>query len=298
MTERCVERFVDHNGIRLRVEESGAVDGAPGKVVVLAHGFPELAYSWRHQIPALAAAGYHVLAPDQRGYGGSSRPEAVEDYDIHALTGDLVALLDDVGAHWGVLIGHDWGATVAWNAAQLHSDRVAAVAGLSVPPVPRSRIPPTEAFRKFGDDFYILRYQEPGLADAELGADPLATMHAMFAGDSRAPLPDWISADELDHYAEQFSRTGFTGGLNWYRNFDRNWRTTAHLRGPSIAVPALFIGGRTDPALAFLRTDRAREVVCGPYREEWIDGAGHWLQQDSAARVNDILLEFLAAVPW
>jgi pimeloyl-ACP methyl ester carboxylesterase len=292
------ERFVEHNGIRLRVAEAGAGDRDPGRVVVLAHGFPELAYSWRHQIPVLAGAGYHVLAPDQRGYGGSSCPEAVEDYDIHALTGDLVALLDDVGARRGVLIGHDWGATVAWNAAPLHPDRVAAVAGLSVPPVPRPRVPPTEAFRKFGDDFYILRFQEPGPVDAEFGADPLATMRAMYAGDDRAPLPDWISADELHHYADQFSRTGFTGGLNWYRNFDRNWRMTAQLPVPSIAVPALFIGGRADPALAFLRTDRAHEVVCGPYREEWIDGAGHWLQQDSAERVNDILLDFLGGLSW
>jgi pimeloyl-ACP methyl ester carboxylesterase len=292
------QRFVDHNGIRLRVTEAGAGDRGPGKVVVLAHGFPELAFSWRHQIPALAAAGYHVLAPDQRGYGGSSRPAAVEAYDIHALTGDLVALLDDVGCRRGVLIGHDWGATVVWSAAQLHPGRVAAVAGLSVPPIPRPRVPPTEAFRKFGDDFYILRYQQPGLADAELAADPSVTMHAVFAGGADAPLPDWISTDELGHYAAEFARTGFTGGLNWYRNFDRNWATTAHPPVPPITVPALFIGGRADPLLAFLRTDRAREVVSGPYREEWIEAGGHWLQQDSAERVNTILLDFLDGLRW
>ncbi len=292
------DRIVERNGIRLRVTEAGVGGPTPGRVVVLAHGFPELAFSWRHQIPALAAAGYHVLAPDQRGYGGSSRPEAVEDYDIHALTADLVALLDDVGADRGVFVGHDWGASVVWNTAQLHPDRVLAVAGLSVPPIPRPRMPPTEAFRKFGDDFYILRYQKPGLADAELGADPLATMRTLFAGDAHAPLPDWIGADELRHYAAEFTRTGFTGGLNWYRNFDRNWESTAHPPAPTITVPALFIGGRADPFLQFFRTDRAREVVSGPYREEWLDGAGHWLQQDSVQRVNGILLDFLGGLHW
>ena len=292
------DRIVERNGIRLRVTEAGVGGPTPGRVVVLAHGFPELAFSWRHQIPALAAAGYHVLAPDQRGYGGSSRPEAVEDYDIHALTADLVALLDDVGADRGVFVGHDWGASVVWNTAQLHPDRVLAVAGLSVPPIPRPRMPPTEAFRKFGDDFYILRYQKPGPADAELGADPLATMRTLFAGDAHAPLPNWIGADELRHYADEFTRTGFTGGLNWYRNFDRNWESTAHPPAPTITVPALFIGGRADPFLQFFRTDRAREVVSGPYREEWLDGAGHWLQQDSVQGVNGILLDFLGGLHW
>ena len=290
--------MVERNGIRLRVTEAGVGGPTPGRVVVLAHGFPELAFSWRHQIPALAAAGYHVLAPDQRGYGGSSRPEAVEDYDIHALSADLVALLDDVGADRGVFVGHDWGASVVWNTAQLHPDRVLAVAGLSVPPIPRPRMPPTEAFRKFGDDFYILRYQKPGPADAELGADPLATMRTLFAGDAHAPLPNWIGADELRHYADEFTSTGFTGGLNWYRNFDRNWESTAHPPAPTITVPALFIGGRADPFLQFFRTDRAREVVSGPYREEWLDGAGHWLQQDSVQGVNGILLDFLGGLHW
>jgi len=278
--------------VRLAVTRAGRPD-AP--VVVLAHGFPELAYTWRHQIPVLAAAGYQVLAPDQRGYGRSSCPADVAAYDIHALTGDLVALLDSVGAERAVFVGHDWGATVVWNVAQLHPDRVAAVAGLSVPPVPRPRTRPTEAFGKFGDDFYILRFQEPGVADAELGADPRATLHALLAGAPDAPLPDWLSAADLDFYASEFTRTGFTGGLNWYRNMDRNWATT---EPTTIAVPALFIGGRADPVLGFTRTDRAREVVTGPYREEWLDGAGHWIPQDHAADVNRILLEFLDFCGW
>ena len=292
--------------------------GAP--TVILAHGFPELAYSWRHQLPALAEAGYHVLAPDQRGYGGSSRPDAIEAYDIHELTADLVGLLDDVGAERAVWVGHDWGATVVWNAPLLHPDRVAAVAALSVPPVPRAQRPPTQALRnRFGENFfYMLYFQEPGVADAELDGDPARTMRRLMSGlrasddpsaamrmvaagtegfIDRLPepdrLPDWIGRDELDHYVDEFSRTGFTGGLNWYRNFDRNWETTPELANAKIAVPCLFIGGTADPVLAFTRADRASEVVCGPYRQVMIDGAGHWLQQERPDEVNAALLEFL-----
>ena len=292
------ERFVDTDGVRLRVVEAGE-RGAP--LIVLAHGFPELAYSWRHQIPVLADAGYHVLAPDQRGYGGSSRPEAVEDYDIHALTGDLVALLDsDVGGgvEQAVFIGHDWGAMVVWHTALLHPDRVRAVAGLSVPPIPRARSRPTERWReKFGADFYMLRFQEPGLADAEMEADVAVTMRGMFAGlvAGDAPLPDWISSDEFDHYVSEFGRTGFTGALNWYRNYDRNWASTPQLAGAQTTVPALFVGGTADPVGPTMNPARAREVVAGPYTEEWIDGAGHWVQQERPDEVNRILLAFLRA---
>jgi pimeloyl-ACP methyl ester carboxylesterase len=288
----AVQRLVDIPGspdVRLRVTEAGQ----PGNpVVVLAHGFPELAYSWRHQIGPLASAGYHVLVPDQRGYGGSSCPGPVSDYDIVALTGDLVALLDDAGADRAAFIGHDWGATVVWNAALLHPDRVSAVAGLSVPPVPRPRTRPTEAFAKFGADFYMLRFQTPGVADTELGADPAATMRSLFA-EGRPELPAWITPAELDRYVAEFTATGFTGGLNWYRNLDRNWELTADLVDRRITVPALFIAGTADPVLTFTRADRFAEVVSGPYRQEMIDGAGHWVQQDSAAEVNRILLEFL-----
>jgi pimeloyl-ACP methyl ester carboxylesterase len=303
--------------VRLRVVEAGE-PGAP--VVVLAHGFPELAYSWRHQIPSLAAAGYKVLAPDQRGYGGSSRPEAIEAYDIAALTADIVGLLDEVDAARAVWVGHDWGAPVVWGAAQLHPDRVAAAVGLSVPPTPRSQVPPTQAFRKiFGDHFfYMLYFQEPGVADAELNADPAKTIRRMIGGlrdgDDRAAalrmarpgpegfverlpepngLPDWISTDELDHYIGEFSRTGFTGGLNWYRNLDRNWEILADPVSATITVPALFIAGTADPVLGFMRRDRASEVVTGPYREVMIDGAGHWLQQERPDEVNTALLDFL-----
>ncbi|CDO91140.1 EphA [Mycobacterium triplex] len=311
------ERLVETNGVRLRVVEAGD-PGAP--VVVLAHGFPELAYSWRHQIPVLASAGYHVLAPDQRGYGGSSRPEAIDAYNIRQLTADIVGLLDDVGAERAVWIGHDWGAPVVWHAPLLHPDRVAAVAALSVPATPRSHVAPTQAWRKtFGENFfYILYFQEPGVADAELNGDPARAIRRLMGGlradgdkaagmrmlapgpegfIDRLPepdaLPEWISQDELDHYIAEFSRTGFTGGLNWYRNFDRNWEITADLADAKISVPCLFVGGTADPVLAFTRADRAAEIVSGPYRQVMIDGAGHWLQQERPDEVNTVLLEFL-----
>lgn len=294
------ERIVEINGVALRVIEAGE-RGAP--LVVLAHGFPELAYSWRHQIPALAQAGYHVLAPDQRGYGGSTRPDAVEDYDIHALTGDLVALLDSEaggGVERAAFIGHDWGAMVVWHTALLHPTRVAAVAGLSVPPIPRARSRPTQRWReKFGEDFYMLRFQEPGVADAEMAADVAATMRGMFAGlisGDDAALPDWISAGEFEHYVTEFSRTGFTGALNWYRNYDRNWETTAQLAGAQTTAPALFVGGTADPVGPTMNPARAREVVAGPYTEEWIEGAGHWVQQERPDDINRILLAFLHEV--
>jgi pimeloyl-ACP methyl ester carboxylesterase len=303
------ERLVETNGVELRVIEAGE-RGAP--VVILAHGFPELAYSWRHQIPALAAAGYHVLAPDQRGYGGSSKPAAIEDYDIAALTGDLIGLLDDVGAERAVFVGHDWGANVVWAAPLLHTGRVAGVVGVSVPPIPRPRVPPTQAFKRiFGDNFfYILYFQEPGPADAALGGDPATTMRRLFTDSATAlagpaaevadskPLPAWISEQEVDHYVAEFSRTGFTGPLNWYRNIDRNWQLTATTPARTIAAPALFIGGTEDPVLRFTRRDRAKEVVSGPYREVMIDGAGHWIQQERPAEVNGVLIDFLSGHQW
>ena len=314
--------FFDVNGVRLRVVDAGPEDGP---VVVLAHGFPELAFSWRHQIPALAAAGYRVLAPDQRGYGGSSRPADVTAYDITELTGDLVGLIDAVGAERAAVVGHDWGATVAWSVPLFHPERVAAVAGLSVPPVPRPQTPPTHAYRRiFGDNFfYVLYFQQPGLADAEMAADPRKAMLRMLGG-MRAPtdeasalrmlapgpqgfierldepdhLPAWLTETELDYYAAEFSRTGFTGALNWYRNFDRNWELTAHPVAETISVPGLFVGGTADPVLAFTRTDRAREVAKGPYRQVMLDGAGHWIQQERPAEITGELLSFLSESRW
>nr|WP_199177956.1 alpha/beta hydrolase [Mycobacterium sp. QGD 101] len=301
------ERLVDTNGVQLHVTEAGD-RGAP--VVVLAHGFPELAYSWRHQIQVLADAGYHVLAPNQRGYGRSSAPEDVEAYNIVELTGDIAGLLDDAGAEKAVIVGHDFGAVVAWNMPLLHPDRVAAVVGMSVPPVPRPPAPPVQIWKQiFGDNFfYILHFQEPGVADAELGEDPAFTMQLVFADTGTAlagpdarpaeppPLPDWMTKEELDHYITEFSRTGFTGALNWYRNFDRNWELTENTPAATITAPSLLIAGTADPFFAFIPRDRVSDVVTGEYREVLIDGAGHWIQQERAEDVNKLLLEFLAGL--
>ena len=312
------ERIVAVNGIELRVAERGE-----GPLVILAHGFPELAYSWRHQLPSLADAGYRAVAPDQRGYGGSTRPDAIEDYDILHLTGDLIALLDELGEERAVFVGHDWGSMVVWQLALLHPERVAGVVGMSVPFLPRGAMPPVQLMRKaFADNFfYIVYFQEPGVADADLARDPATTMRRMLAGLSANPgeqglsglaapngagfvdrlpepasLPDWLTQEELDHYTAEFTRTGFTGGINWYRNFDRNWELTPQLAGAKVTVPSLFIGGALDPVLVmsppgimdgWLEDHRGTVIV---------DGAGHWVQQEKPAEVNDALVAFLAGI--
>jgi len=312
------ERTVVTPGAELHVLDAGA-----GPLVVLAHGFPELSYSWRHQVPALAEAGYRVLAPDQRGYGRSSRPERVEDYDILALTGDLIALLDDLGEEQAVFVGHDWGSMVVWQTALLHPERVAGVVGMSVPFLPRAPMPPIQLLRQLLGDafFYILYFQEPGVADAELGADPARTMRRMLAGAilpedgavdpsfmapdgrgfvDRMPepdgLPDWLTQGELDHYIEEFSRTGFTGGINWYRNFDRNWELAEALADAHVTVPSLFIGGALDPVLVMSPPGVGEPWLDRHQGDVVIDGAGHWVQQDSPGAVNAALLDFLSTL--
>jgi len=312
------ERTISTNGVDLHVVEAGD-QGAP--VVLLCHGFPELAYSWRHQMPVLAEAGYHVLAPDQRGYGRSSRPEQIEDYDIVNLTADACGVLDAVGAESAVFVGHDWGSMVVWQSALLHPERVRAVCGMSVPFAPRGPMPPTELMKMaFGDGFfYILYFQEPGVADANLGADPARTMRGMLAGlevpegqalDASAlaqpsgagfverlpqpsTLPAWLSQEELDHYVAEFTRTGFTGGINWYRNFDRNWKATEHLAGAHVTQPSLFIGGKLDPVLLMAPPTVGHDFLDDHRGDVLIDGAGHWVQQEKPAEVNEALLTWL-----
>jgi pimeloyl-ACP methyl ester carboxylesterase len=314
-TTRTVSR---PGGVELSVTEAGPADGP---LVVLAHGFPELAWSWRHQVPALAEAGYHVLAPDQRGYGRSTQPADVEAYDIAHLTDDLVALIDDAGRERAAIVGHDWGSMVVWGTAQRHPGRVAGVVGMSVPFVPRGDHPPTSAMRHLLGDafFYMLYFQEPGVADADLDADPERTMRgmllgmspearatldpaAMFANDGRGfvdrlpqveGVPGWITEEEVRHYVEEFRRTGFTGGINWYRNLDRNWELMEPYAGQEVQPPARFVGGAEDPVLmmtppavqdGWLADDRGTVIV---------PGAGHWVQQEKPAEVNTTLLEFL-----
>jgi pimeloyl-ACP methyl ester carboxylesterase len=315
------ERRVSTNGIELHLVEAGPDDGPP---VVLCHGFPELAYSWRHQIPALADAGYHVLAPDQRGYGDSDRPEAIEDYDIRHLTDDLLGLLDDIGAEKAVFVGHDWGSMVVGQMALLHPERVAGVVAMSVPLLPHGPMGPVTLMRNlFGDSFfYILYFQEPGVADADLGADAGETMTRMLAGLSlssddpadiaglanseglgfvdRLPkpsaLPDWLSQAELDHYIEVFSRTGFTGGINWYRNMDRNWEITPELEDVHVTVPSAFITGSADPVNLMSPAAIMDGHALDHRGNTIVEGAGHWVQQEAADEVNAALLTFLGSL--
>ena len=315
MTIAPTERTVETDGASIHL-----IDAGEGPVVVLSHGFPELGYSWRHQVPALAEAGYRVLVPDQRGYGRSSRPEATEDYDITHLTGDLLALLDDVGAERATFVGHDWGAMVVWSLALLAPERVDGVVGMSVPFVPRSPAPPITILRNlFGEAFfYMLHFQEPGVAEADLGRDPATTMRRMlcatgpeegapidpsvFAPDGRGfvdripesdGLPDWLTQDELDHYVAEFTRTGFRGPVSWYRNLDRNWELTAHVADADVAVPSLFIGGSRDPVLVMTPPTVGADRLTDHRGDVIVDGAGHWVQQQAPDAVNAALLDFL-----
>lgn len=319
MTDAVVdtrERDIETNGVRLRTLEAGT----PGQpVVVLAHGFPELAYSWRHQVPALAAAGYHVIAPNQRGYPGSDAPQDIDEYNIEALADDLLGILDDVGADKATFVGHDWGAAVTWHVALAVPERVEGVVGMSVPFTRRSKVSPTQAWKQlFGDNFfYMLYFQQPGVADAELARDPATTMRRMLAGmsgiDGRkmmAPsgdgfldrlgdpdeLPSWLGQDELDYYTSEFTRSGFTGPLNWYRNFDRNWALTERLSGANVAVPSLFIAGAADPVLGFTNAEASLKYRTDNRGDVIIDGAGHWIQQERPQEVNTAVLEFLRQV--
>lgn len=303
------------DGVTLRTYQAG--EGYP---VVLLHGFPELAYSWRHQLPFLAAHGYRAIAPDQRGYGGSGRPEPIEAYDLDHLAGDVIGLLDALDQPEAVVIGHDWGAPVAWHTALSYPGRIRGVGSLSVPHAQRGNRRPLESMRALaGPDhiFYIDYFQQPGVADAELAADvrgnilgfmwcisgdapPEERFRPIRNGarfvDSFAPpdrLPPWLGEDELNVYVEAFRRTGFTGGLNWYRNVDRNWERSERLAGARVEQPALFVTGSEDPARNPAAMERLPEVVPNLLVNEVLPGCGHWTQQESPDEVNRLLLEFL-----
>ena len=295
------ERLLATNGIELSVLDEGS-----GPPVVLCHGFPELAYSWRHQVPALVSAGYRVLAPDMRGYGRSSTPAEVEAYDIASLCGDLCGLLDAVGEQSAIFVGHDWGASVVWSLATLHPERVRAVAGLSVPFVPRAPAPPIPIMRAhLGEDFYIVWFQQPGIADAALASDVRRTLTtsrqwtAQWAEEDpvRPPRrPDWLSEEELNVYVETFERTGFTGGLNWYRNIDRNWGLTASVAERRVEQPAFFLTGELDLVRGFMPAEAMSGWVTDLRAQVVIPGAGHWVQQQAPEEVNAALLGFLDAL--
>jgi pimeloyl-ACP methyl ester carboxylesterase len=328
-TNGIAHRMIEANGVRLHVAEQG-----DGPLVVLCHGFPESWYSWRHQLAALSAAGYHAVAPDMRGYGQSDRPEAIDQYTVLHLVGDMVGLLDALGAEQAVIAGHDWGAPVAWHAALLRPDRFRAVIALSVPYRPRSRAAPTTVMPQRDDAlFYQLYFQTPGVAEAEFERDPretiLKTLYAA-SGDlprpppgsgsgpavaaagvgmvprdggflSRMPrpavLPAWLSEADVDFYAGEFARTGFRGGLNWYRNIDRNWELIAPFAGAKVSVPALYVAGDRDVVVAFPGADKAIAGMSNHVPQLrgtiMLPGCGHWTQQERPREVNAAMIDFL-----
>ena len=314
------ERDIQSNGLNMHIAEAGE-----GPLVVLCHGFPESWYSWRHQLRALSDAGYHVVAPDQRGYGGTDAPPNIDEYTIFHLVGDIVGLVNALGESQAVVVGHDWGSPVAWNCASLRPDVFRAVASLSVPIGPRGSTPPLVSLKElFGDRFfYQLYFQTPGVAEHELQNDIPKTMRKMLFGASGAvnrgnmleqrsdpapdtafmlermpdpgdDLPDWLTAEDIDYYASQFQKAGFRGGLNWYRNIDRNWELSGSLQGLKINQPAYFMTGTRDVvpysenALAAMKT-----VLTNLVDAVVLPDIGHWTQQEAPEAVNEGLIQFL-----
>ncbi len=311
-------REVDAGGLRTHIAEQGV-----GELVLLLHGFPETSYSWRHQFDELAGAGYRVVAPDLRGFGRTERPADVGRYTMLELVGDVVALIDALGERQAVVVGHDMGAVLAWYTALLRPDRVRAVGGIGVLPWPAAAPSPLTVFRQmFGDGFYHLYFQQPGVADAELAHDPTRTLRQMLYSGSadgpRAPLvvppgggfldtgtdpevlPPWLTEADVAAYVADFAVTGFTGGLNWYRNLDRNQELLKPWRGATITPPSLYVGGELDPVVDFARAADLRDQPGGMLPNlrsiVKIPHCGHWTQQERPAEVNAALIEFLKSL--
>jgi pimeloyl-ACP methyl ester carboxylesterase len=311
--------MIDVNGIRLHIAEQGE-----GPLVVLLHGFPESWHSWRHQFGPLAEAGFRVVAPDQRGYGGSDHPEDVAAYSILHLVGDVIGLIHALGEERAFVVGHDWGAPVAWHTALLRPDVVRGVAGLSVPPPFRGNRPPLRTMReRFEGRFYWNYFEQPGVAEAEFTADTRTTLRKLlYSASGDAPgagrpeqaladlergwladapdpevLPAWLTEEDLDLLTESFAR-GFTGALNWYRNLDRNWELTAPWDGAVVSPPALYVYGDRDLVPAFPGTpeliEKLPESMPDLRRKPLVlPGCGHWTQQERPDEVNEALLDFL-----
>lgn len=316
------ERTVESHGLRMHVLEAG--EGDP---VLLCHGFPDVAWGWRHQIRALADAGYRVIAPDQRGYADSDAPEAVEAYTIHHLAGDLTGLLDTLRIEQAVFVGHDWGGDVVWKTALLAPHRVKAVVGVNTPYFPRSPAPPVSIMRRRaeaeGKFHYMVYFQEPGVAEAELERDVERTLRGFFqpppdheamreAKKSRrgelagsggglldrmpdAPVGDFLDPEDFEVYLRKFRKSGFRGPLNWYRNLDRNWELTAYLDGAKIRQPALMITAERDLFLPPAAAEGMERWVPNLETVE-IQGSGHWTPQEKPNEVNGQLLRFLAEI--
>ena len=320
-------RTVETNGIRMHVAEQGE-----GPLVLLCHGFPESWYSWRHQLEALAAAGFHAVAPDMRGYGQTDQPAAIDQYTLLHLVGDMVGLVDTLGGGPAVIAGHDWGAPVAWHAALLRPDRFRAVIGLSVPYRPRGSVRPTTAMPQTDDAiFYQLYFQAPGVAEAELSRDVRSSIRRILfsgSGEGRrahaglgnpaavgmvprgggflrhtaepATPPSWLTEADVDFYAGEFNRAGFRGGLNWYRNIDRNWELMAPYAGARVTVPALYVAGDQDLVVHVRGMDQLlpnlKKFVPELRQTIMLPGCGHWTQQERPKEVNDAILAFLTTL--
>lgn len=310
-------RTVETNGIQMHIAEAGK-----GPLVILCHGFPESWYSWRHQLPALADAGYHAVAPDQRGYGQTDAPEPIEQYSQLHLVGDIVGLVSALGADSAVIAGHDWGAPVAWNAAMWRPDVFRAVIALSVPASDRGPMRPTALLKqRFGDEFfYMLYFQTPGVAEHELQKDVRRSLRmflysASGSGPERAfqrlskgadfldqledaeKLPDWLTEEDLEFFTQEFVRKGFRGGLNWYRNIDRTWELSAAFQGKKIEQPALFLSGDRD----LIRGNpdyeaQMRAIVPNLRGVVILPGIGHWTQQEAPDAVNRAMVDFLRSL--
>ena len=319
----AVHRSVHAPGGRIHLVERGT-----GPLVLLVHGFPESWYSWRHQLPALAAAGYRAVAVDVRGYGRSAKPTAVDAYRMLDLVEDNVAVVHALGEESAVVVGHDWGAAIAANSALLKPDVFRAVGLLSVPYAPRGGPRPSDLFARMGGaegEFYVSYFQEPGRAEAEIEPDVrgwLAGFYAALSADTmpppgapaphfvskggtlrdrfpRGPLPGWLGGLELDFYAGEFERTGLTGALNRYRNMDRDWEDLAALDGAPITQPSLFVGGSLDASTTWLADaiDAYPVTLPGLISSHILDGCGHWIQQERPAEVSRILTDWLAVLP-
>jgi pimeloyl-ACP methyl ester carboxylesterase len=320
-------RIVETNGIRMHVAEQGQ-----GPLVLLCHGFPESWYSWRHQLQALAAAGYHAVAPDMRGYGRTDQPAEIERYTLLHLIGDMVGLVEALGGAPAVIAGHDWGAPVAWHAALLRPDVFRAVIGLSVPFRPRGSVRPSTAMPQTDDAvFYQLYFQAPGVAEAELSRDVRSSVRRLLyagSGEGRgaragigdpaavgmvprrggilshtvepATLPRWLTETDVDFYAGEFTRAGFRGGLNWYRNIDRNWELLAPYAGARVTVPALYVAGDQDLVVRFRGMDQLLpslpKLIPNLRKTVMLPGCGHWTQQERPREVNDEMIAFLKSL--
>jgi pimeloyl-ACP methyl ester carboxylesterase len=320
-------RTVETNGIRMHVAEQGQ-----GPLVLLCHGFPESWYSWRHQLRALADAGYHAVAPDMRGYGRTDQPAEIDQYTLLHLVGDMVGLVEALGEGPAVIAGHDWGAPVAWHAALLRPDRFHAVIGLSVPFRPRGSVRPSTAMPKTDDAvFYQLYFQAPGVAEAELERDVRGSIRRLLyagSGEGRraragigdpaavgmvprgggilshtvdpTSLPPWLTEADVDVYTGEFTRAGFRGGLNWYRNIDRSWELLAPYAGALVTVPALYVAGDQDLVVRFRGMDQLlpnlARFIPNLRASLMLPGCGHWTQQERPREVNDAVIGFLKSL--